>query len=443
MGSSWLETLLRGFYVVVIARYLGAEMYGQWAYGISAYGLVIGLVGFGFDTLIAIRLGADKQGADRFIGLTLVLRLLLLGLATVVFAGYAITIEPDPNVRMVFFALVPALVGRGIAIWARSCFLGYEQMSAYIKIASLIRIAEAGCGTVYLVTGGDLLGVVLIHSVFWVVEGAFGLWRVRTHLSRYVLWFNWQQATAFLAKGTVLGLSAGMFTWLVLGPLIILRNVGESMSQLAQFAIVSNLTMMLVGSIMAFFGAALPVLSRAVERKDKRVSTFGPTIVIVVVFASTIVSGFGLLLGPPLIEWALGPDYIPAGKMVGYFLFIGGLVLAPAGYAQILQISSQFWPGAIANISGGIALLISIPPSVSRWGVMGAVFATGGAWLIRAIVIIFLALKHRSIEQKADSSLANPALSLSVLKSFWREDLSKALPGVSNKNSENSRDSGP
>lgn len=442
MGSSWLETLLRGFYVVVIARYLGAEFYGHWAYGISAYGLVIGLVGFGFDTLIAIRLGADKKEADRFIGLTLVLRLLLLILATVVFVAYAFKVEPDPYVRLVFFALVPALLGRGIAIWARSCFLGYEQMSAYIKIASLIRIAEAGCGTVYLVLGGDLLGVVLIHSVSWVVEGIFGLWRVRTHLNPYVLWFKWQQATAFLAKGAVLGLSAGMFTWLMLGPLIILRNTGASMSELAQYAIVSNLTMMFVGSIMAFFGAALPVLSRAVERKDERVATFGPTIVIVVVIASTIVSGLGLLLGPPLIEWALGSDYIPAGKMAGYFLFIGGLVLAPAGYAQILQISGRFWPGAIANVSGGIVLLISIPPSVSRWGVLGAVFATGAAWLIRAIVIIFLALKHRSKEQNTGSSPGNPAMSLSVLKSFWREDQSKVPPGVSNQNSGNNRDSG-
>ena len=53
MGVTLGETVLRACYVVVIAHFISAAEYGLWAYGGASYGLLMGLVIFGFDFLIA------------------------------------------------------------------------------------------------------------------------------------------------------------------------------------------------------------------------------------------------------------------------------------------------------------------------------------------------------------------------------------------------------
>jgi O-antigen/teichoic acid export membrane protein len=388
LGVNWIENALRAVYIAVLARYLGPSLYGQWAYGIAAYVLVMGLIGFGFETLIALRLGRDKCDAADFLGLTVTLRLALLILAAAGLSAYTLTAESDPLSRLVLLALIPALIGRGLAVWARACFLGYERVGAYWRIVTFLRGAEAGCGILYLVSGGGLLGVIILHSLSWICEAAIGLWRVRSRLTAYTLRFAWRQAIEFLKQGAVLGLAAGAYTWLAAGPVIILRHAGGNMAQVGQFAIISNVTMILVGSGQAFFGAALPVLSRSAERSDPRVAAYGRLIALTISGVAVGSAGLGWLFGPSIAEWALGPTYSAAGGLLGLFLVIGGLILAPTGYAQTLLLFGRRWPSALASLAAGMVLAAALPTAIAAWSIQGALFATAGAWLLRAAILI-------------------------------------------------------
>lgn len=388
MGVGWVEAGLRVLYMAAIARYLGPGLYGYWAYGAAAYGVALGLSGFGFDTLMVIRLGANRRDAADFIGLTLTLRLALLALAGIGLAAFALAGEPDETSRLVLLGLIPALIGRGMAVWARVCFLGYEQMGSYLKIVTAVRTAEVGCGLLLLFSGGGLLGIIFLHSLSWLIEGALGVWRVYSRLSPFAPRFNRNEAAGLLRQGAVLGLAAGLFTWLVAGPLILFRHFGGDMAQFGQFAIALNVTMILVMSMQAYLAAALPVLTRSAKRQDPRVAHYGKITVLTAVGIAVAAAGVGWLLGPPVAEWVLGPDFALAGKLVGPCLAIGGLIIAPTGYAQVLVLKGRRWPGAIANSCGSLALLVGLPPAISIWGAEGAVLATGAAWLLRAIVLV-------------------------------------------------------
>jgi hypothetical protein len=248
MGVNWIETALGAIYFAVMARCLGPILYGYWAYGIATYTLLVGLAGFGLDILILLHLGRDKEGAADFVGVTLTLRLGLLGFAAIGLAAYALVAEAEPATRLVLLLLVPALAGRGVALWARTCFLAYERMADYARFAALFRMAEAGCGISYLAAGGGLLGVVVLHSLFWFGEGSFGLWRIRSRLTGFALHLDWRFATDLLAQGAILGLATAAYAWLTTGPIMLLRYGGIAMAQVGQFAIVMSLTMILVGS---------------------------------------------------------------------------------------------------------------------------------------------------------------------------------------------------
>lgn len=388
MGVHWLETGLRLLYLPVMARCLGADLYGQWAYGTAAYGLVLGLIGFGLPTLIPIRLGADREGAAPFVGLTFTLSIALALAAAVGLAVYALVGEVDPTSRTVLLCFVPALIGRSVSLWARVCFLGCERMGAYVRIATLLRSGETGCGILYLLSGGGLLGVVAIHTLFWVVEGVLGPWWLRLRLVSFTPRFDRREAAGLLRQGAVLGLGAGMFTWLTAGPVILFRHAGGEMAELGQFALALNVTMILVASVSSFYGAALPVLSRSAGRSDPRLGKFGRWTLLAAAASAGVAATLGWLLGPSVAVWALGPAYGTAGRLIGWLLLIGGLVLAPTGYGQVLLVSGRRWPGAIANLAAGITLAALFPPAVSGYGLHGAVAATGFAWLVRAILMI-------------------------------------------------------
>lgn len=387
MGINWAETGFSALYFAVIARFLGPGLYGQWAYGIAAYTLIIGFVGFGFDALVSFRLGRDKRGDGDFLGLALTLRLMQLAVGAGALAAYALAAEPDRLSRLVLLLLIPALLGRGVALAVRTCFIAYERMADYAKFVALFRSAEACCGIAYLAGGGGLIGIIVLHALLWVGEAAFGLWQIRSRLTRYKPRFAWRPASELLSQGAVLGLSAAGYTWLATGPIIMLRHAMTGMAQVGQFAIVFSLTMMLVGSAHAFFFAALPVLSRSTPRADTAMG-YGRLTALAVVVVAAAAAGMGWLLGPPVAQWALGARYAVAGALLPPFLLIGGVILAPTAYAQMLFLSGRRWTLALADITGGLWLAAALLPAAAARGLDGAIAATASAWALRAVLLI-------------------------------------------------------
>lgn len=390
MGAGWIEFGLGAVYTVVLARYLGPELYGIWAYAGATYTLGLGLISFGFEQLIPIRLGMEKRGAGGFVGLTLTVRIALLGTAAGGLVLYAFWGEADPTSRLLLLVLVAALVGRGVALWARICFIAYERAGAYVKIGAAVRAAEVGLGVLILFSGGGLLEIALLHSACWVTQGVIGLRIVHTRLIPYAPRFDRREAAALLKQGSVLGLAAALTNCLIAGPLILFRHFSNDLALVGQLAIPLQATMIVFSSVVVFLTAALPVLSRSAQRGDPRVESYGKMTLLMGVAIGIPAGIVGLILGPTVVDWILGPDFALAGKLLGPCLFICALMLAPTGYGQRLLVSGHRWQGVFANGAGVLALLVGLPYAAALWGVEGTVLAIAIAWLLRAVVLIVL-----------------------------------------------------
>lgn len=390
MGSSWIEFGLGVFYTVVLARYLGPEYYGIWAYGTAAYTLGIGLIGFGIDSLIPIRLGAEKRGAGAFIGLTLTLRIALLGMAAVGLALYAFWGEVNQTSRVILLVLIPALIGRGIADWARICFVAYERAGVYVKIATALRATEVGFGLLIVVSGGGIFAIAVLHAACWIIEGAIGLQVMRSRLTTFSPRFDGREAGALLYQGAVLGFAAALISFLVSGPLILFRHFGDDLVLVGQLAIPLRAMMILFNSALVYLLAALPVLSRSAQRGDPRVASYGKLTLLISAAVGIPAGIIGVWVGPAVVDWILGPEFALAGVLLGPCLFICALMLAPTGYAQLLLVRGHRWHGVFANGAGSLALLIGLPIAVTLWGAEGAVLAISIAWLFRAVVMVAL-----------------------------------------------------
>ena len=393
MGVTLGESVLRAVYVVALAHFISAAEYGLWAYGGASYGLMMGLVIFGFDFLIASRIGADRSGDASFIGMTLALRLTLLALAAGGLAVYAFAVEPPGPARTILLALIPALLGRGMAVWARICFLAYERLGSYLLVSITLRALEVGIGVFWLLNGGGLMNVVYLHSFMGVVEGLAGIAMARWLLTEFGFAFSLGAARAFLRKGAVLALGGALAIWLTMGPLVLLRHASADLALIGQVGLALNVMVILVASAQGFMGAAVPVLSRSLVRGDPRLAYYGRLTVLVSLGAAALAGAIGMVLGPPAAIFAFGPDFATAGALLGPCLFVGGIILAPTGYAQMLVAKERRWPMVWASGIGSVVLVLAIAPLVQAWGGHGAVTAIALAWATRAAVVIGAGLR--------------------------------------------------
>ncbi len=388
MSISWAEAGLGAAYLAVMARSIGPVLYGRWAYGIASYTLLVGLLG-SFDMLMLLRLGRDKWNAGGFIGLTLLLRIALLALGSCGLAIYALTAETDKANALVMLLLVPALFGRGVALWVRMCFLGYERIAEYARFAVLCRIGEAACAIVYLAAGGGLFGIVALHSFSWLFEASLGVLRVRRQLTAFSLRFDLHAAAELIAQGAILGLATGGYAWLAAGPIIMLRRTHVAMGQVGEFAIVLSLTMVLVGSAESFASSVLPKLSRSQRRIEVGVNKgYGRLTAVALAVAALCASAIGWVAGPAAAGWVLGNRYALTGALLAPLALIGGTILLPIGYFHALLASNQRWPEAIANVWAGLLMAVALWPAVAAWGIDGAVGTTAAAWVLRAVILI-------------------------------------------------------
>ena len=387
MGVTLAESLLRGVYLVAIAHFISAADYGLWAYGGASYGLLMGLVIFGFDFLIPSKIGADRSGDASFIGMTLALRLTLLALAAGGLAIYAFAVEPPGPARTILLALIPALVGRGMALWARICFLAYERLGSYLLVSVTLRALEVGLGVLWLLNGGRLMNVVFLHASVGVLEGLAGIMMARWLLTKYSFGFSLGKALAFLRRGAVLGLGGALGIWLIMGPLVLLRHAAADLALIGQVGLALNVMMILVASAQSFMGAAVPVLSRSLVRGDPRLAYYGRLTVLVSMGAAVLAGVIGMVLGPPAAVFAFGPDFATAGALLGPCLFVGGIILAPTGHAQMLVARERRWPDVWASATGSVVLVLTMAPLVQAWGGLGAVAAIAFAWTVRGVIL--------------------------------------------------------
>jgi O-antigen/teichoic acid export membrane protein len=128
LGSYWIEAILRLVYSAAIARFLGAEQFGVWSYVIALYTFLIGLVGFGIETQIPLRLGRSRARIAAVVQTFFAVRVLLLALAVAALLLAALATEPGITRSGILISAM-ALIGRGLSLFAR-CMRETKRVSA-------------------------------------------------------------------------------------------------------------------------------------------------------------------------------------------------------------------------------------------------------------------------------------------------------------------------
>jgi O-antigen/teichoic acid export membrane protein len=392
LGANWVEALLRLVYAAAITRFLGAEDFGVWTYSLAAYTLLVGMTNLGFETLLPLRIGADAGSAAREARTGFVLRMAILVVAALVLAIAALFLEPDAQLRTALLLVVPALLGRGLSLYARWVLVGVERADIPLRVAVAMRSLEVIAGLALLAAGAGILALIALHALGWMADGLLSLRLLQGKVPMVEARFDPETARQLVRHGLPLGAAAGFTQWLTSGPIVLVRGLFGDVVLAGQIGLALQITQMAVASIRPFFLTALPVLARSEARGDRRVRLFG----VLTLGASLVVFGLAAAvahwIAPPLVLLVFGPQFEIAAGLVAPVLLIGGLMLSTLGYMQLLAVRGTHWPDVVAGAAGAFVLVAGFWWIVSPGDVFGAVLVVGAAWLARSVLGLLLAV---------------------------------------------------
>ncbi len=390
LGGRWLNIIVRFGYAVILTRLLGPERYGYFAYGISWYLALQPVAGLGLDVILGRRIGQAREAESRLVSQTLTLKLLVCTGVSLTCAVTGWFMEARMEMRLLLLIFSVALFGRSIAMWAEFVFAAYERTKFALHINAVFRPLEVAGGVIGLLAGRGILWLALIQAASWWGQAVAGLFYIRKIGVRLRPTRRFEGVGSLLRQGLPIAAATVLAQWMLQGPLILFRNISEDSGGLGQFALTFQLFIVFSHIPVSLNVAALPALSRSALRQDGKEVHFVSMLVRASFLLGVCIGIPCFALGQWLVPAFFGVDFLPAAKLLPFAVLMiipwtGGVVASRVYFARQSPLVPFF--GGLAGVT---TLLVGMPFLAGRFGVLGAVGATGAGMGVWCAALIFM-----------------------------------------------------
>ena len=386
-----LNIAVRFFYAIVLASYLGPELYGLYKYGMSWYLSFISFTGLGLGVILSREIGRNRNNGEWFVERTLTIRILVALFVAVMcgVAGWFSEGEPETKRLLLIFSF--ALIGRSLTGWTMVVFTAYEANEYSFQQNAIFRPFEVLFGLLFLFAGSGILGLALVQAISWWLQALRGLHLVHRHMAKIRLSWAWSGVKTILSQGLVIGVGGIMMAWLGQGPLVLFRHTAGTENSLGQLALALHILFVLCNLPAAVSTAALPVMSRAVTREDGKDLLYAEVMLRVALIFGAAAGIAGIGAGPWLVSAVFGAKYGEAGRLVGMVLWLLVPWIWGNTIASVYVARGQYATPTVCAGAGAFALTLGMPWLASSSGISGAVLAIGlgmSVWAFSMIVLL-------------------------------------------------------
>lgn len=399
-AARFFNVISRTVYVLVIARVLGPELYGLFAYSQAWYMAFMPATALGGLFLFSRDKKPDQAHVEEILPLTLALRLSLSIIVSVSCATVGLMIEDNPEVRILFGMFTVALMARAISGVANQLFNFYEVSHLMLSQGMLFRSIELALGITVLLAGGGIIELGLVHTVSWCLQAARAV-IVANRIKAIRLRFAWLEMFKILAtRGMVAGVGTALMTWMVQGPLIMARHSADLEPSLGQLAL--SIQAFAIASIapLAVSTAVYPMLVRSIAREDGKDMTYVSGMWRATVLFGSTAGLTGLAMGPWLADFLLGNQFALTGELVGIslWLIIPHVIASSAG--PLLSVRGRYAAQLWRALLGVTVMAISFPYLTGWLGPAGAIASAGLGLTTSAITQISFLTRIGTINLK-------------------------------------------
>jgi len=385
---------LRFVYVFVIARLLGAELYGLLAFGNAWYMIFLPFTGLGLGVYLSQKVGKNQlKAANRTVPLVASIRFIAVSLVAGLCLGLGLYQADSIIVSQIIIVFSLALVGRAMVLWSTQMFQAYEKTIFVFKLERIFKPLEVTLGLIVAYLTGNVILVAAVHAVSMFLQGLVGIAWVNKQLVRVKLVWKPQIMLAIVVKLLPLGIAVALGQFLFQGPVVLLKQEGISLTQIGNFSLAIQLFMVFLTVFSSLKTAALPALSRhAIQSPDKLRDFSRYSIILAVVFGclcSLVVSQYA----EPVIVWVFTEKFLLAGQTISLLIW----ALIPAIIHNMLNSTQAALEHnksiLIINAIGAILLVLGMYEHTEVNGLAGASYAVivgfTGAALTSIIYLIY------------------------------------------------------
>jgi O-antigen/teichoic acid export membrane protein len=158
-------------FAALMARILGPEGSGKYAYAIFIFGSFDILTNFGLNALLLREVARDRGQANRYFVNTTVLRLIMIGLTVPLLGVFLLGRQTLGEIELardtiqaimvLFVGLVPATISTGLT----ALFQAYEKHEIPAAITSVATLIKVSLGTLVLMLGWNIVGLAGVSIV--------------------------------------------------------------------------------------------------------------------------------------------------------------------------------------------------------------------------------------------------------------------------------------
>lgn len=165
MVAKLVGMVLGFFYVMYVARYLGAEKYGILSFALSFAAISSIFLNLGFGILTTREVSRNKELGGKFIGNFVLIKLIL---SLIVFASVAGAVKflnyPEQTSRIIYLIFFSAIIGSYSSLF-QSIFQAFQKME-YISIGQILNNIMMFFGALLLISNDfDITGFALLYLI--------------------------------------------------------------------------------------------------------------------------------------------------------------------------------------------------------------------------------------------------------------------------------------
>ncbi len=348
-ASLLVNNITRFIYIIVLARYLGPELYGLFSYGQTWYNAFLPLSMLGLSGILIREVGLNKNSGAQIANVIASIRVISILLTAFICAitGWIMSDTSELSFLMLIFSL--ALLGRAVSLWGNQMFQAYESTYLTLNQEKLFRTGEVVIGIIIAITTNDVFLLAATHAFIWLTQGLRAVYLVQKNLQKITLTWHWQQIKTLLIKGFPLCLSLILDGLLIQGAVIFYKLNGASNDMIGNLAIIVQAFLVISGIFLAINQAVLPVISRAVDRKDSKDKIYIHVMIRIAFVFGTISGILGIAIGSDIVRLIFGLKYHLAMDHLGFMLWtlipfiiqqaINSSLLAHGHFVKILQLN--------------------------------------------------------------------------------------------------------
>lgn len=376
-------------FFVVMARKLGDEQFGVFAFGLAFVTLASTLANFGQDQILTREVARDRSLLDRYFANTMAIKIVVAGISLAVTIGIAAAAGLDQVTREVTILLGLAVV---LELLMSTCFATYQAFERleYIPVALISqRFLTAVVGIAALLGGAGVVAAAGIYLAGAVVGFVLAIWLLLERVAKPRLAVDAERWWPLMYAALPIGL-AGVFAVVLFRIDTVMLAAYESKSVVGDYSAAYRLfeaTLFVSWSVGA---AVYPVFSRLSPSSEPSVGfVYERSVKLVTALTLPLAAGAAVLAGQ-VVDTLYGDQYDDAAPALR--LLAPAIALYPLSYLGGYLLVSQNRQRVLTIVYGAVALenillnLVLIP----TLSLEGAALGTSISQLLVAVAFVVI-----------------------------------------------------